>query len=77
MARLQEENGDLKELLGHAKEEAEEAEAEREALGVELEDARRHLGGLCARVEGLQVCVGIWGRGVGFQGQIRKKWAHV
>ena len=55
MARLREENADVTELWGHAKDEAEEAEAERDALGVELAEARRHLAGLCARAEGLQV----------------------
>ena len=46
---------DAKELLGHAREEALEAEAERDALGVELEEARRHVSALCAKVEAAQV----------------------
>lgn len=55
MVRLREEVADVTELLGHAREETEEAEAERDALGVELEEARRHLSGMCARTEELQV----------------------
>lgn len=57
MARLREEVADVRELLGHAKDEADEAEAERDALGVELKEARRHLAGMCARVEELRVRV--------------------
>lgn len=50
MGRLREEIDDLTELLGHVKEEASEAEAERDALGAELEEARRHLAAMSGRV---------------------------